>query len=681
MAVPTLVQHRSCSSLASATLNYTVKLPNPALSGNCIIVCISFADNVGDVQSITDDKSNTYTKLASIDDTTNTTFVQIFGAFNVTAGARIITAHTTNTQRAAGTLMHASEWYNVASASALDTQNATASSGTTVSAGNITPTVTGDLLYMFARRTTSTTATSFTAGSQSNITWQLLHADRKYGNVVQAGVYNSTSTINPQLTMAPTASYGAAVVALKAATQGTAPSRPINVVRVLSTDVPSPTASPQSVQFPCSGNLLVLSNHGQVITGITDTNSNTWVQAGYNVGPTGVNSGSSSIWYAANPTVSADMVITVTYTGTNDGTWMLYDITGAASSPFESFVGNRGHLNGITNVTMQAISPSNTNGIVITNTGIAFNTVDNDTDSTHYCVTTEAEGESISGPSPLDQNNAWTHMYNSARGPVQFQYTTISGALAVGDFNGCAASFLASGTTSKGFINPRIAEGHVNSASTVTSAAITTQAGDLVVLVGHASSSTPSATAFTDSQGHTYNNVSGLNPYNDATEGFKINVGWVIVTTPGSTTFTYNTGANDGITIQALVVTPTASGTTLNSSVTGTGRTAGSTTHNQASGTVAQFDLVVCGISVSNGVDDPVCAQASYAVGGQSSDGLHYIDSGTEFDLCAAASASQSDNFFSQSSYPSAQVIAAWSMPQGSQDIITRLDSFLFNIS
>ena len=74
---------------------------------------------------------------------------------------------------------------------------------------------------------------SFTAGSQSNITWQLLGTDLYDGTAAEAGVYNATSAINPTFTSGTSESFTSCAVALKAASAGTAPTQAFRIIHML----------------------------------------------------------------------------------------------------------------------------------------------------------------------------------------------------------------------------------------------------------------------------------------------------------------------------------------------------------------------------------------------------------------------------------------------------------------
>src|SRR5262249_51435350 len=130
-------------------------------------------------------------------------------ASNVTQGTRMIRLHGSNSQ-ASNAVMSASEYYNVG---AVDTSScAGAVNSTTISAGSITPTMPGDLLWQWTVNASAGgswpgNTSSFAPGTESNIAWQLLGTDLYTGSAVQAGIYNSTSAINPTLTTGTSNGY------------------------------------------------------------------------------------------------------------------------------------------------------------------------------------------------------------------------------------------------------------------------------------------------------------------------------------------------------------------------------------------------------------------------------------------------------------------------------------------
>ena len=443
---PTLVQHVSCpnssapsggGSPQSSTPDYLCPLPEPSQSGNAILVGVT-SYNGGAPYTVSDDQSNAYTTVNSVVDS-NSAFVAIYVATNVAAGTRFIKLHGSNSQ-ASNAAVTVSEYYNVATSSAVDSSSCTAdSSGTTITAGSITPTVSGDLLWQVAFNasgggSTPGAVSSFTAGSQSNITWQFLGADLFNGSAEQAGVYSSTSAINPTFTSGTSQTFTSCAMALKAASAGNAPTSAFRIVHMLHQQIGTGSANPWPMLFPTSGNLIVLSlvSGGSSISSISSSPSNTWTSTGTFAGGTSGVAG-SQMYYAANATPSTSMTISVTHTASTNDTYMMYDIVGAATLPFDKDSGGEtgDQTSEVTSLTTCSgcLTPSgNTGGneIILANAGWQFCTGEGSSspsgslfDAAYYT------GTSVNGPQSVDQNNGWLHYYDSSTSAVTVDWTLV----------------------------------------------------------------------------------------------------------------------------------------------------------------------------------------------------------------------------------------------------------------
>ena len=133
-----------------------------------------------------------------------------------------------------------------------------------MTAGNLRPTVSGDLAYQIVF-SLSVNQSSFTAGSQENIGWNLLSADLMDGWAGQYGVYGSASAINPTMSMGTSQNWVTAAILLQEGNAGSVPSG-MRIVHLVHENIPYHTAAggtgtpfpnPVPLQFPSSGNLLV----------------------------------------------------------------------------------------------------------------------------------------------------------------------------------------------------------------------------------------------------------------------------------------------------------------------------------------------------------------------------------------------------------------------------------------
>jgi Fe-S cluster assembly iron-binding protein IscA len=158
--------------------------------------------------------------------------------------------------------------------------------------------------------------------------------------------------------------------------------------------------------------------------------------------------------YAANAATSPTLSgITVTEGGTSTGGVMfdLYDITGAATSPFDKAATAAGDQTSSGNLTTTTITPSTASGLVLNNTSIDFHTLNGIVgsgfvlDSDVNASDNDAAGTAGTLDSTLDEDNGFAHIYNATTSPITFVYTatatgTPSGVL---DWGSVAAAFIA----------------------------------------------------------------------------------------------------------------------------------------------------------------------------------------------------------------------------------------------
>ena len=475
---PTLVQHATCpdsrntGNAQSSSPVYTCPLPEPAQGGNAIIVGVKSYDT--GTFSVTDDKSNSYgsPRVSVVDN--NSAYVAIYVALNVTAGTRTISFHQTSVN-ADFAEVTVSEFYNVATSSAVDTSHCngnTGSSGTSITAGSITPSVSGDLLWQYAVNTggggsSPNPVSSFAAGSQSAIPWQLLGTSLHDGNAVQAGVYNTTAAINPTFSSGSSEEWTSCVVALKAASAGSAPTNSFRIIHMLHEQVVAGASSPVTIEFPSSGNLVVAADTSGAtpIGSITSVPSNTWSSTGAMAGSE-ANTAGSQIYYAGNAARSNSLTLTVNLSGTvHDSTIMMYDITGAATSPFDVDSCPSGAYSNAScggNQTSQA-SPFTTCSSCLTPSGVSGGSeliigAANWNWGTATAVATTPSGSlfdaatytgnSVNGPEYVDQNGGWFHLYTSTTTPITNIYP-MSLSQAEGWWAGRVAAFMSGSSTTQ----------------------------------------------------------------------------------------------------------------------------------------------------------------------------------------------------------------------------------------
>jgi len=427
---PTLVQRTSASNTQSGSPNsYTLRLPNGTQRGNCIIVGLQFARGYG-VSSIavTDDQNDPYSVvLPQPGNNDGFQVVNAAYALNVAAGARVITITLIG-----GMPTHvaatAFEYSNIAISNALDASATNSGSGSSITAGNLSTTADNDLLWQYSiQDTSSSTVTTWTAGPSP---WTLRTADDLDSQAVQDQLQSSAGASNPTMSMSPSATWNTVAIALKSASAGNSAPPGIRVVGIQHYAVATDFASnPITVQFPCSGNLIVavwLGIGGYDISRITDNHGNSYNSTGPVV-EFGT-SGDAQIFHADNTTCASNLQLQVSTTGANTSggsELVLYDISGAAASPFDALATLTGNQNSAGNLPTVSVTPSTANGLVIAMLTVESNTITGVSPGLFDAATTLP----AIGISPLDQNGGLAHNYNPAPGPELFVWTASGGAV------------------------------------------------------------------------------------------------------------------------------------------------------------------------------------------------------------------------------------------------------------
>jgi hypothetical protein len=205
------------------------------------------------------------------------------------------------------------------------------------------------------------------------------------------------------------------------------------------------------VQIPSGGNLIaVLSLIGDVndvsrITGVTDSKGNTWTNPGD--GPHTPLAGRAQILYAANATTANDLTATITMSAiqNNGATFVIYDIVGASTSPFDKVVNAPLQIQtGPGSLTTTTITPSVASGLLLCVTGINSHSLSNLvgagflTDNPWY--PTEDGGNNN-----MAEDNGWGHFYNPDIAPRTFTWAVLNNPNGVQDWVSMAIAFIGGG--------------------------------------------------------------------------------------------------------------------------------------------------------------------------------------------------------------------------------------------
>ena len=457
--VPTLVQHVATGMDRYPINTLTIRLPNPAGAGNCLILGVQF-NSTGSVASVTDDRGNNWIAGPT---TTNVGFskrMNMYYVLNAVNGTRTITVHFSGLTTTPGFPQAVvSEFYNVATSNAFDGSSASSTSRT---AGPITTTAPGDLIYEWGASLSSSNinggaynGTSITAGTG----FTLLSADLQVGSSDQYHIQPTAGPITPTFSASGSATWGSVAIALKSATAGTAPPPGIRIIHLQHTLLQSVRAQNRSgaivMQFPSSGNLLVglFNGAGPTVTGVTDAFGNIWSHPASATTTGGAGVTSAQIVYAANATTNSTLsgiTVGLSEVGAGDDMFNLYDITGAAISPFDLATTNLGNQTSNGPLTSGIITPISPNGLVFHVNSIFFHTENNITspiNGTFDSVVNDLDdddGGTTTDVSTLDMDNAYAHFYNPTINQISFTFTNAfhsGGPQGVQQWGGATAAF------------------------------------------------------------------------------------------------------------------------------------------------------------------------------------------------------------------------------------------------
>ena len=453
-AVPTLVQHVATGMDRYPINTLTIQLPNPARAGNCLILGVQF-NSAGSVTSVTDEKGNNWIAGPTATNASLSKRMDLYYVLNAVDGTQTIEIHFSGlSQTNAYPQAVVSEFYNVATANAFD---GSAASSTSRTAGTLTTTAPGDLIYEWGASLSSSNVnggafngTSITAGSG----FTLLSADLQVGSADQYQIQPSAGPITPSFSASGSHVWGSLAIALKSATAGTAPPAGIRIVHLQHTLLQAVRAQnreePIVMQFPSTGNLLIglYNAAGPFATDVTDSLGNNWSlpESAKIIDDDGVVS--AQIVYAANAQTSPDLsgiTVSISAVGAGDMMFNLYDITGASAAPFDLATAIHGDNDSFAPHTTGIITPGTTNGLVVHVNSIVYHqegAMTSPVGGAFDTVTSDLESPDVS---TLDMDNAYAHIYNSTTNQVEFTFTSCCQQMGVGPWAGVTVAFKGTG--------------------------------------------------------------------------------------------------------------------------------------------------------------------------------------------------------------------------------------------
>jgi hypothetical protein len=477
MATPTLIQHLSTSNCgapsgAQYASQLDIRLPNPALGGNCLIMAV-FASTGFTINTPTDDAGNTWTAGPLGTDGGNSQQVAVFYALNVTAGTRHITVPSGSgwqTANNSGTFYSAciSEFNNIATSSASDGNNTNNNAGSTSwTSGSITTGTAGDLIWSAAYIDNATANTSWSAGTG----FTLLHADvmdPTARNASQYQVQGSAGAINAGITLGNASSGIMCTQALKSASAGTAAPTGIYIKMMQYQAIPASAGTALAFQFPTTGNLfLCASSLGtnsvttSLVSSITDSKSNAWAKADAATSASPNFPYQSAIYYAGNATSATNMTGTLNITNQAvNSTFTLIDVANAATSPLGNHANNTGNQTTTGRFNAVSVTPAQANGLVVAYANWVFGTAFGVNGRANYFdVPTYPQLSNTSAgsaASPLAQDGALAHTYNSGTTQITYGFPLTADLISGGAsyWAAAAAEFKASSPANPGYSAP-----------------------------------------------------------------------------------------------------------------------------------------------------------------------------------------------------------------------------------
>ena len=425
---PALVHNAACANSAAlagqpwgGTPPYEYRCPTPELTtaGNTLIVAFGFDATGGNQTFVVGDQQGDVFTLDVSSALSNNRELRIYRATNIAANSAWV-----NVKMTSGTLN--GYWqpmvFEVDNAAALDASSCNSGTSSSITAGQITPTAVGDLLLQVSYAPTYASNASFSAGSQSNMSWALAHTLLGDGSASQWGVYNSTSAITPTFTAGTANPFLSCAVALRATTTGGAPSA-FNVYHqehdAMPHNAPNPWQVGVVVDVPGAVYLAYVGNDS--ITSVTSSPAPNvgWTASGADFN--GLNGHNHVNFYCASWTSPPGYVtVDINRSGTtNDSINMMYVVAKGTCNLDADSGGQAGNqTSALSQMTIcnGCLTPTTANDIILQDGG------------QYACTGTSLvapasgglfeagwfTGNTVDGPSQTDENNFWSMIRNGS---------------------------------------------------------------------------------------------------------------------------------------------------------------------------------------------------------------------------------------------------------------------------
>lgn len=400
---------------------------NAMIAGNTLVVSLGFdSSGANQTWSITDAQGDSFTQIAS-SATLNGRNLLIFEATNIKGGESLIDVRLTGGQLNGYWQPTIAEFYN---AGAVDATSCNTGTSASITAGTLTPTVSGDLLYQVSYYPnlsygSAAQTGAFTAGSQSSITWALWFELLGDGAAGQWGVYNSTSAINPTFTSAASASFISCGVALKAGSVGSSNSSTTRVNGIEHDALPKNGSNPWHIAANVTGHTVYVTYldndppSPSTCCAISSTPSLSWTQSGADGG--GLNGHNHTDVYcatSANP-IGPILLTLQRSASTNDGIFMIYDVDGWGCNldADSGILAGNYTTNNTLPICSNCLIPTSQNDFILGNFGEYACTAVSINSSPSWTGISDSgyfTGNTVDGYTQTDENNGFFHGTNGS---------------------------------------------------------------------------------------------------------------------------------------------------------------------------------------------------------------------------------------------------------------------------
>ena len=356
---PTLVQHLSSSTnllgrgLIANDFRFT--LPNPVRAGNVLVLGISYGLPAGQVVTIRDNLGNSWPAAPAVSATDPDGYLTsaIFVLPNARSGITTVTVSFSSAIAETIFQYTVSEFHGVATAAPVSGTSKSSGAQPAISAGTFTPANNdaggGNLIWsyfadVYGATAFATEATRFTAGTgftllDADIAWPT--GSPPFPHASQYLVQTTAAPVTPGMNVTHNDGGGdvylGVAVALKAsAGAGTPPPPGMRIVHLSHLTNEAPNVGAWRLQFPSSGNLIVVTLQEQNIIPVASVSDN----VGNTYRLVAPDDSVPQFWYAQGPaTTSPTLELTMNLTG-GFGlgvTYLLYDVAGASASSYDGF--------------------------------------------------------------------------------------------------------------------------------------------------------------------------------------------------------------------------------------------------------------------------------------------------------------------------------------------------------